>query len=53
MTKKKISKKKIDKKKQTSDWFDTHVEVMGFGRGNRNKKVKSLIKEQLIKSLGV
>ena len=51
MIKKKTIKKKIDKEKKTNDWFDTHVEVMGFGRGTRNKKVKSIIKEQVMKSL--
>ena len=51
MTKRKTTKKKIDKEKESSDWFDTHVEVMGFGRGTRNKKVKSIIKEQVMKSL--
>ena len=51
MTKRKTIKKKIDKEKETNDWFDTHVEVMGFGRGTRNKKVKSIIKEQVMKSL--
>ena len=45
MTKRKTIKKKIDKEKETNDWFDTHVEVIGFGRGTRNKKVKSIIKE--------
>lgn len=51
MTKRKTTKKKINKEKESSDWFDTHVEVMGFGRGTRNKKVKSIIKEQVMKSL--
>ena len=48
MTKRKMTKKKINKEKETNDWFDTHVEVMGFGRGTRNKKVKSIIKEHLV-----
>jgi len=51
MSKKKIIKKKINKEKETNDWFDTHVEVIGFGRGTRNKKVKAFIKEQIIKEL--
>lgn len=51
MSKRKTTKKKINKEKESSDWFDTHVEVMGFGRGTRNKKVKSIIKEQVMKSL--
>ena len=51
MTKRKTIKKKIDKEKETNDWFDTHVEVMGFGIGTRNKKVNSIIKEQVMKSL--
>ena len=47
-----MSKRKtIKNKKESSNWFDTHVEVMGFGRGTRNKKVKSIIKEQVMKSL--
>ena len=51
MTKIKTTNKKVNKEKETNDWFDTHVEVMGFGRGTRNKKVKSIIKEQVMKSL--
>ena len=51
MTKRKTIKKKIDRVKESNDWFDTHVEVMGFGRGTTNKKVKSIIKEQVMKSL--
>jgi len=51
MNKRKKVKKKINKEKESSYWFDTHVEVMGFGRGTRNKKVKSIIKEQVMKSL--
>ena len=47
MTKRKTIKKKIDRVKESNDWFDTHVEVMGFGRGTRNKKVKSIIKAQI------
>ena len=51
MTKIKTTNKKVNKEKETNDWFDTHVEVMGFGRGTKNKKVKSIIKEQVMKSL--
>lgn len=43
--------KKKNKNKETEDWFDTHVEVIGFGRGTRNKKVKSILKQKLIESL--
>jgi|DEB0MinimDraft_10_1074344.scaffolds.fasta_scaffold114460_4 hypothetical protein len=49
MIKKKINKK-INNNKETSDWFDSHVEVIGFGRGTANKKAKQIIKQQLIKS---
>ena len=51
MIKTKKINKKIDKEKETKDWFDTHVEVMGFGRGTANKKAKSIIKQQVMKSL--
>ena len=47
MTKRKTVKKKIDKEKETNDWFDTHVEVMGFGSKAQDKKLKALIKEQV------
>ena len=43
MIKTKKINKKIDKEKETKDWFDTHVEVMGFGRGTANKKAKSCL----------
>ena len=50
MTKRKTVKKKIDKEKETNDWFDTHVEVMGFGsKALEIKNLKQLIKEQVNK----
>jgi hypothetical protein len=51
MGKKRITKKTIKKIKENSDWFDTHVEVTGMGRGTANKKAQAIIKEQVIKSL--
>ena len=48
-----IKVKKVKDKKVKDDWFDTHVEVMTFGKGShaKNKKIKSMIKERLIKDL--
>lgn len=42
--------KKI-KNKKSEDWFDTHVEFIGFGSSTKNKKVKSILKQNLIKKL--
>ena len=39
--------KTIKKTKPTKDWFDSHVEVMGFGSKAQDKKLKALIKEQV------
>tara|TARA_Y100000389_G_scaffold87540_1_gene84060 strand:+ start:290 stop:466 length:177 start_codon:yes stop_codon:yes gene_type:complete len=50
MTKRKTTKKKINKQKENSDWFDTHVEVMGVDL-IESKKIKSLLKERLTKDL--
>ena len=45
-----MAKRKTSKKtKPTKDWFDSHVEVMGFGSKAQNKKLKALIKEQVNK----
>lgn len=37
------------KKKTKADWFDTHVEVLNFGSSKENKKIKSLIKQKVMK----
>mgnify|MGYP005996462163 CR=1 FL=1 len=50
MTKRKTTKKKVNKKKESSDWFDTHVEVMGVNL-SESKKIKALLKERLTKDL--
>jgi len=50
MTKRKTTKKKINKQKENSDWFDTHVEVMGETL-IESKKIKALLKERLTKDL--
>jgi hypothetical protein len=50
MTKRKTTKKKVNKKKESSDWFDTHVEVMGVTL-IESKKIKALLKERLTKDL--
>ena len=51
MSKKRITKKTINKIKENSDWFDTHVQVIGMGRGTANKKIQAIIKQKLMKSL--
>jgi len=41
-------KKKSKKKK---DWFDTHVEVLGFGSSKQNSKLKKLLKQKVTEDL--
>ena len=41
-------KKKSKKKK---DWFDTHVEVLGFGSSKQNNKFKQLLKQKVTEDL--
>jgi hypothetical protein len=41
---------KKNKTKKESDWFDTHLQVIGLSN-SKNKRIKDLIKEKLIKSL--
>ena len=42
MAKRKTTKKKINKEKESSDWFDTHVQVIGMGTGTANKKIQAI-----------
>ena len=46
-----IKRKTRKKTKPTKDWFDSHVEVMGFGSKAQDKKLKALIKEQVNKKV--
>jgi hypothetical protein len=50
MTKRKTKKKKLNKEKESGDWFDTHVEVMGVNL-IESKQIKALLKERLTKDL--
>ena len=34
-------------KNKKPDWFDSHVEVIGFGRGRANAKAKQIIKQKV------
>jgi|TARA_R110000822_G_scaffold26240_3_gene79124 hypothetical protein len=39
------------KKKTKAEWFDTHVEVLNFGSGKENKKLKALLKQKITDEL--
>lgn len=45
------NKKAVKKTKPKQDWFDSHVEVIGFGDKESNNKLKALIKQKVIKGL--
>jgi hypothetical protein len=45
------NKKAVKKTKPKQDWFDSHVEVMGFGDKESNNKLKALIKQKVMKGL--
>ena len=52
MTKRKTTKKKIDKEKESSDWFDKHIVVMTLDDDTKKEKqIKTLLKERLTKDL--
>ena len=38
-------------KNKKPDLFDSHVEVIGFGRGRANAKAKQIIKQKVLKDL--
>ena len=47
------NKKAVKKTKPKQDWFDSHVDVMGFGDKESNNKLKALIKQQVMKGLEI
>ncbi len=52
MTKRKTTKKKVNKEKESTDWFDKHIVVMTLDDDTKKEKqIKTLLKERLTKDL--
>ncbi len=52
MTKRKTTNKKINKEKESTDWFDKHIVVMTLDDDTKKEKqIKTLLKERLTKDL--
>ena len=52
MTKRKTTNKKINKEKESTDWFDKHIVVMTLDDDTKKEKqIKTLLKKRLTKDL--
>ncbi len=52
MTKRKTTKKKVNKEKESTDWFDKHIVVSTlYDDTKKEKHIKTLLKERLTKDL--